>query len=166
MIKANWRWTKDIDNEILSQLEGISGRIVHVCSGFSGIGDIRIDRFFNPNQNVIKDSRVSGLPNVKADMRYLPVRSGRCGAVICDPPYNMKRHEKEYPLLIEELVRITAPRGKIIWVCPWILQHPAIEPKEIWLRKSATGSNPGYKILSISIKTNGQIGDYNEPQEL
>jgi hypothetical protein len=160
MIKAIWRWTIDIDKEILHQIEGCSGKIANICSGFSGIGNIRIDRFFAPDQKIIKDNRVCGLPNVKADMRRLPIQSGSCSIVICDPPYDMKRYQKEYPVLIDELVRITAPGGKIIWICPWILQHPAIEPTFFWLRKSAAGSNPQYKIMSISVKTNGQLDDY------
>ncbi len=163
MIKANWKWTNDIEEEILRELEGIRGRIIHICSATSGIGDVRLDRWFSTDH---KDHRkIFGQPNIRGDMCYLPFRSGIAGAVICDPPYSPIRHGKYFPGLITELVRVTAPEGKIIFVCPWILQHTAIEPVRIWLRPAgiSKGAFPSYKILSISIKTNVQLGDYDVP---
>jgi len=160
MINPAWRWTKDIDTEIVRQLEGIKKPIVHVCSGFSGIGDIRLDRFFSSQQKVFKDSRVCGLPNLKGDMTKLPIKSGVCGAVVCDPPYDMKRHGKDYNNLIAELIRVVAPAGKILFVCPWIIYHKTIYPQQIFLRKPAETSIQGYKILSISKKINSQLDDY------
>ncbi len=160
MIKANWKWTDDIEQEILNEITGVRGRIVHICSASSGIGDVRLDRWFTKEY---RDKRkIFGQPNVIGDMCYLPFKSGIAGATICDPPYSPTRQGKYFPKLIDELVRITAPHGKIIFVCPWILQHSVIEPKTIWLRPAgiAKGAFPSYKILSISIKTNGQIEDY------
>lgn len=160
MINPAWRWTKDIDNEILVQLEKIKQPIIHICSGFSGIGDIRADRYFYKSQEIFKDSRVCGLPNLKCEMTKLPIKSGIAGAVVCDPPYDMKRYGKDYNNLINELVRITAPAGKIVFVCPWVLYHKTIYPIEIYLRAPAETSIQVYKILSISKKVNSQIGDF------
>lgn len=160
MINPTWRWTKDIDNEIIYQLADIKKPIVHVCSGFSGIGDIRIDRYFNNDQKVFKDSRVCGLPNLKGEFTKLPIKSGVCGAVVCDPPYDQKRHGKAYYLLIPELVRILAPAGKLIFVCPWILYHKSVYTTEIFLREPSETSMPSFKILSISKKVNLQLSDF------
>ncbi len=161
MIKANWKWTNDIEDEILKELQGVKGIILHVCSATAGIGDVRIDRWSNPKYS--GGRRNFGLPNVIADYRYLPIKSGVCGAVVCDPPYSPERRGKEFPEVVEELVRVTAPRGKIIWVCPWILQHTTVKPLRFWLR--ASSRFPSYKILSISQKVNGQIGDYENNYE-
>lgn len=160
MIRANWKWTNDIEAEILQELDGVKGRIAHICSASSGIGDIRLDRWASLDY---KDQRkIFGQPNICGDMCYLPIKSGIAAATICDPPYSPTRQGKHFPGLINELVRITAPQGKIIFVCPWILQHKAIEPKSVWLRPAGIdkGAFPSYKILSISIKRNGQLGDY------
>jgi len=160
MINPTWRWTKDIDNEVVAQLVNIKKPVVHVCSGFSGIGDVRIDRYFNHDQKVFKDSRVCGLPNLKGEFTKLPIKSGVCGAVVCDPPYDMKRYGKDYNFLISELVRILAPAGKLIFVCPWILYHTSVYPEEIFLRNPGEKSMQAYKILSISKKINLQISDF------
>lgn len=156
MIKANWKWTNDIETEILTELQDVKGLIVHVCSATSGIGDVRIDRWLC---NTYEGSRkIYGLPNIKADYRYIPVRSGCAAAVICDPPYSPERRSKEFPLMVEELVRIAAPGGKIIFVAPWVLYHPAAAPLRFWMRPVST--YPTYKILSVSMKINAQIDDY------
>lgn len=158
MIIADWKWTNDIEVEILKELQGIKGVVAHICSGTSGIGDIRVDRWKSDKYS--GGRRNFGLPNIIADYRYLPIKSGSCAAVICDPPYSPERRGKEFPEVIEELVRITAPRGKLIFVCPWILFHLTVTPLKFWLRQSS--KFPSYKILSVSIKMNRQLTDYPE----
>ena len=164
MFFAKFRWTKDIEQEILNEICGLHP-VIHICSGASSIGDVRLDL------HMLKDctdwashegNRCFGKPNVKGDMTMLPVKSGIAEAVICDPPYDMKQHGKQLPLLFSELVRITAPGGKVIFLAPWIIQNEVLEPKKIWLRPAGIrkGAFPIYKILSISYKTNGQIDDY------
>lgn len=164
MIRANWRWTLDIESEILNELKGVQGKVIHVCSGSSGIGDIRLDRFFDlENQKTESHGRAkknAGCPNLKGDMRYLPIKSGSAGLVICDPPYDTKHGKDWVQQLISELARITAPGGKMILLSPWVLQHRTLQPVRIWLRPAGPGSFPSYKILSVSVKVNGQITDY------
>ena len=160
MIRPNWKWTDDIEAEILRELNGIRGRVVHICSATSGIGDVRLDRW--ESMTYKDDRKIWGQPNVKGDFCYLPFKSGIAGATICDPPYSPTRQGKYFPGLIEELVRITVPGGKIIFLCPWVLQHQTIRPVRLWLRPAGVpkGAFPSYKILSISIKTNSQLGDF------
>ncbi len=163
MIKACWRWTADIEAEIVREIEGLYP-VIHVCSGSSGIGDIRIDRFFDQRRQLVEShgvlKKLSGTPNTRADMRFLPIRSGTAAAVISDPPYDIRRFKAELPLLLNELVRITAPRGKVIMLCPWVMYHPTLKVMWSWLRKPGIQSFPTYKILSVSMKENGQITDY------
>jgi hypothetical protein len=150
---ANWKWTQDIEKQILKEIEGIDGLIVHICSATSGIGDIRIDRWAKHDYEGSR--RNFGLPNIVADYRWLPIKSASAAAVICDPPYSPERRGKEFPDVVNEIVRIAKSDAKIIWVCPWILYHKCIEPKSIFLH--AGSIFPSYKILSISKKTMAQL---------
>jgi hypothetical protein len=165
MIHANWRWTLDIETNIVEELRTAKGRVVHICSGASGIGDIRLDRFFDRgNQKTEthgKAKRIAGIPNLKGDFRVLPIKDGAAAATICDPPYDMQRFKKEIPLLINELVRITAPQGKIIFLSPWVIYHPSLTPSKVWLRQPGKDSYPTHKILCVSIKSNSQLTDFH-----
>ena len=164
MFFAKFRWTLDIEDEIRKEIEGIYP-VAHICSGASGVGDFRLDKVLLDGTWQSSDHegrRIFGKPNLCGDMTMLPFRSGAFKAVICDPPYDMKQFGKQLPLLFSELIRITAPRGKVIFLAPWIIQNEVLEPKKIWLRPAGIrkGAFPTYKILSVSYKTNGQIGDY------
>ena len=147
MINVNWRWSKDIETEILREIKGCYP-VVHVCSGSSLIGDIRIDRWFSNLK-----------PNLRADMCFLPIRSGVAAVVICDPPYSWQRNNKQFKPLIEELVRVTAPSGKVIQIFPQVLYHPCLTPLRLWLRPAGDKSVPSHKILSISQKVQSQLTD-------
>lgn len=159
MIKPEWKWTQDIEDEILGELPTDGGLVVHVCSGTSGIGDIRIDRYFERGKGKDPVRRNPGQPNVKADMNYLPIRSGIAAATICDPPYSRLARAR-FNQHVEELVRITKPGGKVIFLAPWIIQHSVLIPVRLFLRRKKAKNFPSYKILSISIKGNAQMGDF------
>jgi len=164
MINGNWRWSLDLEIEILSELKGCSG-IVHVCSGASGIGDYRIDRFWDPSNSWKvethgKQKKNSGIPNIRADMCMLPVRSGTAGAVVCDPPYSYLRFSKYFRSLVDEVARITAPGGKVLFVFPSIFYHPTLTLERFWCRPAGDKFVPTYKILSVSTKKNFQLTDY------
>lgn len=152
MIIANWRWTKNIELQILEQIKGLYP-VVHICTGSSLVGDVRLDRWYDP-------SKPSA--NVRGDMCTLPFKSGCAAAVVCDPPYNEKRYGKQFPLLLSELERITKPTGKILLLFKNIPQFRCCEIVGIWLHPAGIdkGAYPIYKVLSESIKTNGQIEDY------
>ena len=153
MIEPNWKWTHDIEDEIIKEIAGLNGLVVHVCSGTSGLGEVRIDRYFSDKYAARR--RLFGLPNIIADYRYLPLKSKCAAAVICDPPYSLKRRAKEYPGMVNELVRATALGGKILFVAPWVLYHKTLEVTRLLLRPISTF--PSYKVLSISRKINDQL---------
>jgi hypothetical protein len=146
MIKPNWRWTKDIEDVVLQEITKRSGPVVHVCSGSSGIGDVRIDKWFGK----VEKRRCSGQPNIRADYRDLPIKTGSAAVTICDPPYSPTKHGKHLPIVLGELIRITAPGGLLIWVCPWIPFDPVLELLKLFLRPIKP--HPSYKIVSVSRK--------------
>ena len=72
------------------------GTTLHVCSGKSHLGDVRLDL----------DPEVS--PDLRGDAARLPFPDGAFSTVLCDPPYNGKfrwNHD-----LLAELSRIAASR--------------------------------------------------------
>ena len=78
---------------------------LHVCSGLSKLGDVRLDL------------NVDVKPNIISDAALLPFRDNTFKSVLCDPPYNSKlqwNHD-----LLGELARVASHR--IIfqhWYCP------------------------------------------------
>ena len=70
-------------------------RSLHVCSGMSPLGDVRLDK----NADNV---------HVRADAARLPFRDDAFASVLCDPPYNGEfqwNHD-----LLDELGRVAAER--------------------------------------------------------
>ncbi len=155
-----WRWTNADRELILSALNGALKPIVHVCSGSSSIGDIRIDICSVDMNSWNKiDKRIYGSPNIIADMSHLPIQSGTANTVICDPPYDYNFLDKKgYDDLIFELVRILKPRGKLLFFAPWVYTHPTL--KLVKITPAVVGKRYYMKMLSESFKANGQLEDY------
>lgn len=156
MINANWQWSHDIRDEVIREVTGLYPTI-HICSGASNLGDIRLDRYFDTTKAFIDEP---GTPNLRGDMCYLPIKSGIAEAVICDPPYSWLRFSKFFKQMVDEITRITAPGGKVIFVFPSVFYHPTLELVRFWCRPAGSKFVPTYKIISVSIKRNGQISDY------
>ncbi len=154
-----WFWTGENVKAILALLPELNKPIFHVCSGYSNIGEVRIDKTWM--NDLIPDGKFAfpecrGFCNIRGDMEYLPFKDGVAGSVICDPPYKYDFTKKE---LISELIRICKPKGKIVFIAPWIPNHKAIKVLNTDLWK--VGSNGAYhKIRTMFYKANGQIGDY------
>jgi SAM-dependent methyltransferase len=71
---------------------------LHVCSGASMLGDVKLDLYERAD--------------VKAAMRYLPFQPGCFSSVIWDPPYAMHRRQT-MPVLLE-LRQVLRPGGRLI----------------------------------------------------
>jgi len=90
-----WRWPAGVE-KLIEEL--MSGFTLHVCSGRSKLGDIRLD-LYEP-------------ADVKADMYHLPFRRQTFDTVICDPPWKLPYHKR--PKLIYELRDVVKPGGRLI----------------------------------------------------
>ena len=156
-----WAWTNKDVALILEELGGLEHPIVHVCSGASSIGDIRVDRVKVDSNLHLSHGRV-GHANVLGDMEQLPIKDGTASTVICDPPYDTKFFDGHgFNGLVCELVRICKPGGRILFFSPWVITHPALSLVSVV--PQAVGEKRSYlKLLSVSQKCNGQIGDYVE----
>lgn len=108
--REGWVWPKPIDQWFERQLGNLTDPaprpIVHVCSGSSRLGEVRVDRYH-------------AAAGVKADMLKLPFKDGAFGTTICDPPYELRLQERAK--LMFELARITRAGGRLLFKAPW---HP------------------------------------------
>ena len=95
-----WSWPHDVEGKIKELCEG---RTLHVCSGESSIGDVRID--------------LHEKADVKASMFNLPVRPESFDTVLCDPPWELPYHMRGR--LLRELRDTLKPGGRMIFNCFW-----------------------------------------------
>lgn len=98
-------WPEEISNAIQERLVGST---LHVCSGRSTLGQVRVDL----------DPAVS--PTVIADAACLPFGTASFDTVLCDPPYNgvfQWNHD-----LLEELSRVA--RRRIIFQHWFLMANP------------------------------------------
>jgi len=165
-LKFNRRWSWNIGDikTIRAELDDCISPVFHICSGASIIGDYRIDRYpVNKNNELMHrpvDYRDRKHPNILGDMLNIPFKSGVADTVVCDPPYDYNFFKSScFDGLVNELVRILKPRGKLLFYSPWVVYHPNLSILK--LLPSITGKNRSYyKVLCVSQKKNAQLGDY------
>lgn len=156
-LKVSWLWTTSNINNILQTISNFDKPIYHICSGTSNIGDIRIDRSNLKDMNVHLNKNFVGCCNIIVDMNNIPIKSSVAGSIICDPPYYYDFINDNR--LINELVRICKPKGKILFISPWVPNNKNITVlnTELW----KVGKNrPYFKIRTLFYKSNGQLSDY------
>ncbi len=107
-----WSWPRDIERKIAELIEGTS---LHVCSGASSLGDLRID--LGKVENGKRTFSNSVPPDVVASMFNLPIRPASFDTVICDPPWELPYHKRHK--LLYELRDTLKPGGRLIFNCFW-----------------------------------------------
>jgi SAM-dependent methyltransferase len=95
-----WSWPFEVEAKIKELCEGYT---LHVCSGESTIGDVRID--------------VEKLADVKASMFWLPIRQESFDTVLCDPPWELQYNLRGR--LLRQLRDCLKPGGRLIFNCFW-----------------------------------------------
>jgi SAM-dependent methyltransferase len=95
-----WSWPREIEAKIKDLCEG---KVLHVCSGESTIGDVRID--------------LEKKADVKASMFNLPIRPESFDTVLCDPPWELPYHKRGR--LLRQLRDALKPGGQLIFNCFW-----------------------------------------------
>lgn len=119
-VYSKWRWSKELEVFFRKQNHGFS---LHVCSGMSDIGQIRVDVDRNSKANII------------ADMFHLPFRREIFDTVICDPPYRMaydKRLKFLYPL--SNLLKTS---GIMLLKINWLPRIKGMKRIGLWLYEGA-----------------------------
>lgn len=133
-LRKLWIWSFDEAAFYSAKLVGTS---LHVCSGRSTVGDVRIDLYEEAT--------------IKADYRHLPIRDKAFDSVICDPVWG-----KSEPIHLGiknwlfELVRVARKRIIIIHNTLFSLRwkgHESWDLVEAWAVRSHQGTR--YKIMGI-----------------
>ena len=161
LFDERWAWTGTELRKVLKLLSTCEIPVLHVCSGCSLVGDVRLDRVIVGTNAAIKTAmpEYRGKANCLGSMLDLPFKDSSFNTVICDPPYDYKWFENGiYQQMVDEITRVTKVSGKIIWYSPVVFMHPTTQL--INAEYSRMGKRCYYKILSTNIKKNGQIGDY------
>lgn len=119
LFKPLWVWHDEEEKLIASLIEG---RTLNLCSGYSSIGDVRLDLYMESD--------------VQADMSSLPFRDKAFDTTIFDPPWKLGPHNfKNFRQTCREVERITGKR--IVLRCgAWIWNfEPLFSLKQAWLVK-------------------------------
>ncbi len=113
--QKSWAWPREIERKIGSLIEGFS---LHVCSGESELGDVRLD--------------LNKVADIKATMFHLPFQRETFETVICDPPWHLPYHKRH--LLLYELRDVLKPNGRLIFNCVWFpkVRGLSVDP-QIWV---------------------------------
>jgi len=95
-----WSWPFEVEQKIRALCEGM---VLHVCSGESTLGDVRID--------------LEKKADIRASMYDLPIRPGSFDTVLCDPPWELAYHLRGR--LLRSLRDALKPGGRLIFNCFW-----------------------------------------------
>lgn len=110
-----WSWPLEIENKIRSLCEGLT---LHVCSGDSTIGDVRLD--------------LTKPATIKGDMFHLPFRPESFDTVLCDPPWHLPYHLRGK--LLRQLRDCLKGGGRLIFNCFWFPKTRGLDvDKEIFV---------------------------------
>jgi len=113
--KKIWSWPRSVENFIFTKAKGFT---LHVCSGQSKIGNVKVDLYEDCD--------------VRADMCSLPFKPGVFDTVICDPPWKIRSALRGR--LLCELRDVLRPEGVLILNSTWLPAIPGLVIKEIWAR--------------------------------
>jgi len=109
-----WRWPDRIEKLIRSL---VKGSVLHVCSGDSKIGSVRIDLYKSAD--------------IKADMYHLPIRPQSFDTIVCDPPWNIPYHKRHR--LLFELRDVLKPGGRLILNAFFLARVPCLKGEKTYI---------------------------------
>lgn len=138
------QYPRGLIGKLLASLGCARHEILHVCSGALPRGEgIRVD------------IRPAARPDILADGRLLPLRSGSVAAVMIDPPYCEEYAESlygvEYPrpkALLTEAARVVRPGGRIAFV-HYIVPRAVAGTRRVWIRGMSTGENMPMRAVTL-----------------
>ena len=138
----SWEWPNEISEHVKELLE--EGETLHICSGNSEIGDVKID--LDPKRADVQ----------KGDMRDLQFESYRFSNVIIDPPWKLGYYQRFRPFY--EAVRVTKIGGLIIYNATWIPYSNNVELLNVYVRRDSHWGN--ISVFSVFRKTSKDPDNY------
>jgi len=143
LFRKAWVWSES-EERLYRKL--CVGSTLHLCSGYSDLGDCKID--INRNCH----------PDIICDVHYLPFKDQSFDTIIIDPPWHGPRNWMMWEKMAEGLVRIARKRivmilGNLIYLLPkpfklkdvYIIKKisPQIKLVYVWERKVTDLSDYG-----------------------
>ena len=131
----SWEWPDEISENVRSLLE--PGQTLHICSGNSDIGDVKID--LDPRRADVQ----------KGDMRDLQFETNTFDNVIIDPPWKLGYYQRFRPFY--EAVRVAKIGGLVIYNATWIPYANNTELLNVYVRRDSHWGN--VSVFSVFRKT-------------
>tara|TARA_R100001594_G_C3867283_1_gene222537 strand:+ start:36 stop:488 length:453 start_codon:yes stop_codon:yes gene_type:complete len=131
----SWEWPDEISENVRSLLE--PGQTLHICSGNSEIGDVKID--LDPRRADVQ----------KGDMRDLQFETNTFDNVIIDPPWKLGYYQRFRPFY--EAVRVAKIGGLVIYNATWIPYANNTELLNVYVRRDSHWGN--VSVFSVFRKT-------------
>jgi len=131
----SWEWPEEISENVKNLLE--PGITLHICSGNSDIGDVKVD--LDPKKADVQ----------KGDMRDLQFESYTFDNTIIDPPWKLGYYQRFKPFY--EAVRVTKVGGLIIYNATWIPYAKNTELLNVYVRRDSHWGN--VSVFSVFRKT-------------
>jgi hypothetical protein len=138
------QYPRGLIDRALPLLNALRREVLHVCSGSLPVGEgIRVD------------VRPAARPDLLADGRQLPIRSGTMAAVMLDPPYTEEYarglYGVDYPRpshLLAEAARVVRPGGRIAFV-HFLVPYPPEGCRFVRVVGISTGC--GYALRALTV---------------
>lgn len=124
-----WIWPEATEVLIREQIEDVPGPVIHVCSGSSTLGDVRID-LHHPRAQV------------HADARCLPLADESAGCVVMDPPWTIKDLRERHRFVCEA-GRVLQVGGVLLLYGPWMPRPNWATLEDCWVRHQSRFRLPG-----------------------
>lgn len=115
-----WIWPSCAEDLAREQLADAPGPSLHMCSGSSRLGDVRLDAF-HPSADV------------RGDARRAPFEDATFGAVLMDPPWTIQ-DLRERHRFIAEAARVLRDEGVFLLYAPWMPQPSWGLLEGVWVR--------------------------------
>jgi hypothetical protein len=138
------QYPKGLIRRLLPWLRCERREVLHICSGS-----------LPPGEGIRVDLRTAARPDIMADGRRLPLRSGSIAAAMVDPPYTPQYaadlYGVEYPRpshLLAEAARVVRPCGRIAFV-HYIVPMPPPRCRIVKVFGLSTGL--GFSIRAVSV---------------
>lgn len=141
--REGWTWRRPIAVWFRDELQRIDlpRPVLHLCSGSSTLGSIRVDRY-HPNATI------------KADAFRLPFKDHSFGTVVYDGPYDWSLQQRLR--VCQEMARVTRYEGRLLWKQrfrplrglfrideEWVVDRRVGMPRDVDLLIRATRRTPG-----------------------
>lgn len=127
-----WIWPDATEDLIQEQLQTCPPPVVHVCSGSSRVGDLRID-LHHPGADV------------HADARRLPLADESAGTILMDPPWTIQDLRERHRFVCEA-GRVLAIDGVFLLYGPWMPRPTWATLESAWIRNQQRFRLPGSAI--------------------